>query len=95
MEILDLMISQVNQQLSQRGLYLDVDEKIKEWILEHYYQPAYGARPMRRAVQKVIEEPLAEEFIKGRFTEPGRIKVSIENGITVFHAEEESLVETG
>ncbi len=95
MEILDLMINQVNQQLSQRGLYLDVDEKAKEWILEHYYQPAYGARPMRRAVQKVIEEPLAEEFIKGRFTEPGKIRVSIENDKTVFHAVEEDLVETG
>ncbi len=95
MEILDLMISQINDQLSHRGLYLEVDEKVKEWILEHYYQPAYGARPMRRAIQKVIEEPLAEEFIKGRFNEPCRIRVTIENDTTVFHAEEESLVETG
>lgn len=95
LEILDMLIGQLNSQLSHKGLYLEVDEKVKEWILEHYYQPAYGARPMRRAVQKVIEEPLAEEFIKGRFNEPGKIKVTIENDTTVFHAEEESLVETG
>lgn len=95
LEILDMLIGQLNNQLSQRGLYLDVDEKVKEWILEHYYQPMYGARPMKRAIQKVIEEPLAEEFIKGRFAEPEKIKVTIENDSPVFQVEEESLVETG
>jgi ATP-dependent Clp protease ATP-binding subunit ClpC len=68
---------------------------VKEWILEQYYKPAYGARPMRRAVQKVIEDPLSEEILKGKFKGASKIKVLMEAGNPVFVSEEEATVLSG
>src|SRR5512143_3778585 len=50
--IIDLLIEETNKQLIEQELVVEVSQEVKEWILEHYYKPAYGARPMRRAIQK-------------------------------------------
>ncbi|SPQ01138.1 Negative regulator of genetic competence ClpC/MecB [Candidatus Sulfobium mesophilum] len=91
--IIDLLIEETNRQLLEQELVIEVSPEIKEWILEQYYKPAYGARPMRRAVQKIIEDPLSEEILKGRFKGANKIKVLLETDAPVFiSAEEESLL---
>ncbi len=87
--IIDLLIDEMNSQLIEQDIVLDVSAEVKEWILRHYYKPSYGARPMRRAIQKVIEDPLAEEILKGRFKGSNSIKVLLEAETLVFVAGEE------
>jgi len=82
--IIDLLIEETNRQLIEHGLALELEDEVKQWLVDRYYQPAYGARPMRRAIQKEIEDPLSEEIIRGRFKESARIRVKLENNEPVF-----------
>jgi len=93
--ILDLLVEEMNSQLLEQDIVVDVSPEVKEWILDHYYKPSYGARPMRRAIQKVIEDPLSEEILKGRFRGTSRIKVLLEAETPIFVAEDEAGVLSG
>lgn len=95
LSIIDLLIKETNRQLFEQEMYIEVTREVKEWILEQFYKPAYGARPMRRAIQKVIEDPLAEEILKGHFKGIFKIKVILEAGTPVFVASEEAAILSG
>jgi ATP-dependent Clp protease ATP-binding subunit ClpC len=84
LSIIDLLVNETNKQLLDQDLFIEVSEEVKEWILDKFYKPAYGARPMRRAIQKVIEDPLSEEILKGNFKGTYKIKVILESGTPVF-----------
>jgi ATP-dependent Clp protease ATP-binding subunit ClpC len=90
--IIDLLIKDLNKQLLEQGLQIEVDHAVKEWIINKYYQPAYGARPMRRAVQREIEDPLSEHILTGRFKEAQRIRVYLQSDMLVFTEAEEALL---
>ena len=87
-KIVDMQIAEINQRLSERGIQLDVAVEVKDWLIQDGYQPAYGARPMRRAVQRNIGDPLSEELLRGRFKEAKRIKVTMKDGQLSFVEEE-------
>ena len=90
--IIDLLLDETNRLLiEQQELILEVSDEIKEWIIKHYYQPVYGARPMRRAIQKFIEDPLSEELLKGKFKNVHKIKVVLEDEKPAFVESEESV----
>ncbi|MEW6214619.1 MAG: AAA family ATPase, partial [Nitrospirota bacterium] len=89
LSIIDLLVKETNRMLIEQELVIEVSREVKEWIIKHYYQPVYGARPMRRAVQKVIEDPLSEELLKGRFKGMNRIKVILEADMPAFIESEE------
>jgi len=95
LSIIDLLIKETNKQLFEQEMFIEVTREVKEWILEKFYKPAYGARPMRRAIQKVIEDPLAEEILKGNFKGIYKIKVILETGTPVFVASEEAAILSG
>jgi len=82
--ILDLEISKVMQRLKARNIILQLDDKAKDFLVSKGYDPMYGARPMRRAVERSLEDPLAEEILKGAFHEGEPIVVSVENDHLVF-----------
>jgi ATP-dependent Clp protease ATP-binding subunit ClpC len=82
--IIDLLVKETNKKLSEYGFVIAVSEEVKHWILNKYYQPAYGARPMRRAITKEIEDPLSEEILKGRFKGSSIIKVELRNNAIEF-----------
>jgi len=77
--------------LLEQELVIEVSPEVKEWIIKRYYQPTYGARPMRRAVQKVIEDPLSEEILKGRFRGIHKINVILEGDTPIFIEAEEAI----
>jgi ATP-dependent Clp protease ATP-binding subunit ClpC len=83
-EILDLEISKVMQRLKARNIILQLDEKAKDFLVGRGYDPQYGARPMRRAVERSLEDPLAEEILKGVFHEGEPIQVSMEGDRLTF-----------
>src|SRR6185436_12984806 len=63
-EILELEVSKVVLRLKGRNIQLQLDEKAKDFLVQKGYDPTYGARPMRRAVERYLEDPLAEEILK-------------------------------
>ncbi len=89
--IIDLLVEETNMMLLEQGLVIEVSQEVKEWIIKRYYQPTYGARPMRRAVQKVIEDPLSEEILKGRFRGIHKINVILEDDTPIFIEAEEAI----
>ena len=74
--ILDLEINKVLGRLKARNITLQLDDKAKDFLVEKGYDPAFGARPMRRSVERYLEDPLAEEILKGTFHENEPVVVS-------------------
>jgi ATP-dependent Clp protease ATP-binding subunit ClpC len=87
-QIIDNLIRDLNRRLADRGVQLEITGDVKNWLIKEGYQPAYGARPMRRAIQKNIEDPLSEELIKGRFKDIKRVKVVLRDNIPTLMEEE-------
>jgi ATP-dependent Clp protease ATP-binding subunit ClpC len=83
-EILDLEIQKVMGRLKAKKIQLELDAKAKDFLVEKGYDPTYGARPMRRAVERYLEDPLAEEILRGKFQEGVPINVSVEGDKLVF-----------
>jgi ATP-dependent Clp protease ATP-binding subunit ClpC len=75
--IVDLMILCIQEQLAEKGLVLYVAEEAKEFLISEGYDPIYGARPLRRAIERHLEDPLAEEMLKGNFSEGGTVLVKL------------------
>jgi ATP-dependent Clp protease ATP-binding subunit ClpC len=63
-EIIDLMINRVRHQVAEHELQLDLSEDSKEFLIEKGWDPSMGARPLRRAIQRYVEDPLADEVLK-------------------------------
>jgi len=82
--ILDLEIAKVMERLKGKNLKLNLDEKAKDFLVEKGYDPTYGARPMRRSVERFLEDPLAEEILKGNLHEGEPVQVTVENGKLLF-----------
>jgi ATP-dependent Clp protease ATP-binding subunit ClpC len=68
-KIIDLMLVKLMTRLSTLGFAVDLTEKAKDFIADKGYDPQYGARPLNRAIQKYLEDPLAEEILKGELAE--------------------------
>jgi ATP-dependent Clp protease ATP-binding subunit ClpC len=83
-EILGLEIRKVVERLKGRHLTLELDAEAKDFLVEKGYDPQYGARPMRRAVERCLEDPLAEELLKGSLRDNEPVQVSLKDGKLVF-----------
>lgn len=68
-EIAEIMLKEVFSRMLEKGIALSVTESFKERLVEEGYNPSYGARPLRRAVMRLLEDSLAEEFLNGRIGE--------------------------
>ncbi|MFA5892341.1 MAG: ATP-dependent Clp protease ATP-binding subunit [Candidatus Margulisiibacteriota bacterium] len=73
--IVALMIEEINRRIEEKGLYLNLSKKAVKFLVEKSYDPKFGARPLRRAIESEIEDPLSEEVLKGRFGYGTEIKV--------------------
>jgi ATP-dependent Clp protease ATP-binding subunit ClpC len=91
-KIVDLLIDELNKRLLERNFRLDVTPEAKEWLIQEGYQASFGARPLRRAIQRHVEDPLSEELIKGRFKDARKIRVLLKDTALAF-VEEEILAE--
>ena len=75
-KIIDLEIKTVLDRLAEKDMILELDETAKEFLIDKGYDPNYGARPMRRAVEKHLEDPLAEKLLRGEVNHGDLIKVT-------------------
>ena len=75
-KIVDLEIDTVLKRLAEKNILLKLDKKAKDFLIEEGYDPNYGARPMRRTVERQIEDPLAEHLLRGDISPGQLVKVS-------------------
>ena len=83
-QIVDLLVEEVQERLSDRGISIELTERAKEWIAEKGFDPAFGARPLRRTVQRYVETPLARKVLAGEIGDGGRLTVDAVEGEIVF-----------
>ncbi len=79
-KIVDIELSKVRGRLKDRGLELILDDVSKEFIIEKGFNPDYGARPLRRAIESMIEDPLSEEILRGNFKGFNTLTVKLADG---------------
>ncbi|MEE8124835.1 MAG: ATP-dependent Clp protease ATP-binding subunit [Nitrospirales bacterium] len=86
--IVDILLGELNARLVDRGAYLEVTDEVKQWLIDEGFESQYGARPLRRTIQRRLGDPLSEELIKGRFKDAKKIKVVLTDQTPVFSEEE-------
>ncbi|WP_288249478.1 ATP-dependent Clp protease ATP-binding subunit [uncultured Prochlorococcus sp.] len=91
-EIAEIMLQEVFARLQDKGIKLNVTEAFKERLVEEGYNPSYGARPLRRAVMRLLEDSLAEEVLSGRIKDGDNALVDIDDNkkVTINISSEES-----
>src|SRR5439155_14361181 len=83
-EIVDLQLTRLRERLADRGLSLQLTPEAQHVIGDAGWDPAYGARPLKRAIQRLLENPLALRLLEGDFHEGDTILVDAQNGDLVF-----------
>ena len=82
--IVDIQIGRVAKRLEERGITLQLDDKARAWLAEHGYDPVYGARPLKRVIQRSLENPLALAVLEGRVGDGATVKISAaEDGLVI------------
>lgn len=88
-EIVTLMIDELNKRLGEKQISIEVTDRAKDMLAKEGYDPMYGARPLRRVIQKRIEDRLSEELLKGNISEGDVVSIDVdENGDYVFKRKE-------
>ncbi|MDH5614809.1 MAG: AAA family ATPase, partial [Gammaproteobacteria bacterium] len=83
--VVDKFIIELETQLEEKGVSIDVDNTAREWLAEHGYDPAMGARPMARVIQENIKKALANELLFGKLVGGGRVQISMKDGELKFN----------
>lgn len=85
--IVDKIIVQLSKRLADQEIVLDITADAKAWVAENAYEPAYGARPLRRFITREVETPLAKEIVSGRVLPKTKVRISLLNDQLVFQNE--------
>ncbi len=85
-QIMRMLVDQLNENLVARDLRISLTSDVVDWIIDTTCKDrSYGARPLRRAIQRYVEDPLSEELIRGRL-ERGDVEVYLEGGVLAYRA---------
>ena len=94
-DIVELQLARLRERLAERKLDLELTDAAKELLAEEGWDPAYGARPLKRAIQRQLENPLARELLERRFVEGDTVRADVRDGELVLErAEATSLAAT-
>lgn len=83
-DIVDLQMKEVAERLQERGLSIEITEEARTWLANIGFNSDFGARPLRRALQKYVESPLSVELLAGNFNKGDRVEVTVEEDKIVF-----------
>jgi ATP-dependent Clp protease ATP-binding subunit ClpB len=83
-EVVELQLAHLRRRLAERGLTVELTDAAKEQLVEAGWDPTYGARPLKRALQRLVENPLAKALLDGGFGEGDAIRVDAREGQLVF-----------
>ena len=84
LRILELEVAKVLERVRRKNVSVEFDDAAKDFLIEKGYDPQYGARPMRRAVERYLEDPMAEEILRGTLIEGVPARVQVEGDRLVF-----------
>ncbi len=85
-KIIDIELVSIRARLEERGVTLTLTDQAREFIIDQGTNLDYGARPLRRALERLIEDPLSEEILRGAFTEKPHVRIKVKEGALVFDA---------
>src|SRR5207244_4857472 len=83
-EIVELQLERLRTRLAERGIELQLTDAAKEALAEAGWDPTYGARPLKRAIQRLVENPLALRLLEGEFADGDTVRVDAQDGELIF-----------
>ena len=83
-QIVDLLMNEVRKRLGDRKITVELTEEVKSWLAEEGFDAAFGARPLRRTIQRHVENPLSKSILEGEFKEDDHILVELKDGALTF-----------
>ena len=83
-KIVDLLIRDLERRLADSGIKLTVSDEARAWLVSKGYDPVYGARPLRRAIQRYVENPLSTKILQGEFREGDTVAIAVEGETLSF-----------
>ncbi|HSX19804.1 MAG TPA: AAA family ATPase, partial [Gammaproteobacteria bacterium] len=84
-EIVDIQLATVIKRIAELGVHLTFTDAVKNKLAEAGYDPVFGARPLKRVIRQVIENPLAQKLLEGSFPDGTKVKVNVDNDQIVFN----------
>ena len=85
LKVVDLQLNHLRERLEDKGIELEIDDDVLSLITELGYNPSYGARPLKRVIQKELESEIAKYILKGKYKEGSTIKIENKNSKLIFH----------
>jgi len=82
--IVEIQLRHVSDLLADRGLKLEISPAAREWLADAGYDPEFGARPLKRVIQREVQDPLALKILSGDFREGDTIKIDLVGGVLSF-----------
>jgi ATP-dependent Clp protease ATP-binding subunit ClpC len=77
-EIVILQMKEVQDRLNEYNITVELSDGARKWLAKEGYDPAFGARPLRRAIQKYVESPLSVELLSGRYKDGATVQVDVD-----------------
>jgi ATP-dependent Clp protease ATP-binding subunit ClpC len=75
LKIIDILLVEIGERVAEQGISVTLTREAKDLLVEKGFDPVFGARPLRRALQRYFEDPLADEILRGKFAKDSKIKV--------------------
>jgi len=85
--IVDIQIGRLQKLLADRKLKIELDDTARTWLANKGYDPAYGARPLKRVIQKSVQDPLAEQILAGKIKDGQTVRLSVRDGNLVINGQ--------
>jgi ATP-dependent Clp protease ATP-binding subunit ClpB len=86
-EIVDIQMSRLQKLLADRKITIELDDQGRAWLANRGYDPAYGARPLKRVIQRHVQNPLAEQILAGRIKDGETVKITVRDGDLALNGE--------
>ena len=87
-KIIELMLRETEERLGERDVTLEVDDEARTWLISRGHDPVYGARPLRRAIEKHVENPLSTRLLSGEIRDGDRVRVAVQDDELAFIVDE-------
>ena len=86
-KIVDIQMARLQKLLTDRKIKLELDDQARTWLANRGYDPAYGARPLKRVIQRHVQDPLAEQILAGRIKDGDTVRVGVRDGEIALNGE--------
>ena len=86
-KIVDIQMQRLQKLLTDRKIKVELDDQARTWLANRGYDPAYGARPLKRVIQRHVQDPLAEQILAGRIKDGDTVRISVRDGDLVLNGE--------